>query len=69
MTEGVHPAFEHMRWVNRGLMEKVLDRAVSDPEWKRWFLEDPGAATREAGFPEEERLICVLMVNRLGVRG
>jgi hypothetical protein len=37
-------------------MEKVLDRAASDPEWKQRLLDDPEAAIQEASFPEAEKL-------------
>jgi hypothetical protein len=46
---------EHVR-VQRSLTEKVLDRAASDPNWKRLLLDDAEAAFREADFPEDKRL-------------
>lgn len=42
--------------MNRDLMEKVLDRAESDPEWKQRLLDDPEAAIAEADFPEAREL-------------
>ncbi len=42
--------------MNRDLMEKILDRAASDPEWKQRLLNDPEAAMLEAGFPETRQL-------------
>lgn len=54
MTEPMTP--EQIRQLNRSLMEKVLDRAASDPEWKQRLLDDPEVAIREAGFPEVERI-------------
>lgn len=56
MTEGTPPTPEQLRQLNRSLMEKVLDRAASDPEWKQRLLDDPEAALREADFPELQRL-------------
>ena len=56
MTEGTPLTPEQFRQLNRDLMEKVIDRAASDPEWKQRLLEDPETAIREAGFPETERL-------------
>ena len=56
MTEGTPLTAEQFRQLNRSLMERVIDRAASDPEWKQRLLDDPEAAIREAGFPEAERL-------------
>jgi hypothetical protein len=57
MTEGTPPMTpEQFRRLNRDLMEKVLDKAASDPEWKQRLLDDPEAAMMEAGFPEVESL-------------
>jgi hypothetical protein len=47
---------EEYRQLNRGLMEKMLDRAASDPQWKQQLLEDPEATMQAAGFPEAPRL-------------
>ena len=52
MTEGMPPTPEEIRQLDRDLMEKVLDKAASDPVWKERFLEDSEAAIQEAGFPE-----------------
>ena len=56
MAEGITP-LEELRQLKRSLMEKVLDRAASDPAWKERYLDDPDAAMREAGFAEEVRRI------------
>jgi hypothetical protein len=56
MTESMPPTFEQTRELNRSLTEKVLDRAESDPEWRRLYIEDSEVAMREAGFPEVEQL-------------
>ncbi len=56
MTEGTPMTPEQFRRLNRDLMEKVLDKAASDPEWKQRLLDDPEAAINEAGFPEAQRL-------------
>jgi hypothetical protein len=57
MTAGTPPTtFEQFRQLNRSLMEKVLDRAASDSEWRQRLLDDPETAVLEAGFPEAERL-------------
>jgi hypothetical protein len=47
---------EEYRQLQRSLMERTLDRAASDPEWKQRLLEDPQATMRESGFPEAQRL-------------
>jgi hypothetical protein len=56
MTEGTPQTPEEIRRLNRALMEKMLDRAASDPEWKQRLLDDPEAAIAEAGFPEVRQL-------------
>lgn len=56
MTEGMSPMAEEIRQLNRGLMEKVIDRAASDPEWKQRLLDDPEVAILEANFPEIHQL-------------
>lgn len=56
MTESTPLTFEQLRQLNRDLMEKVLDKAASDPEWKQRLLDDPEAAIMEADFPETRRL-------------
>ena len=56
MTEGTPLNQVEIRQLNRDLMEKVIDRAASDPEWKQRLLDDPEAAMREAGFPEARQL-------------
>ena len=57
MTENTPPPTpEQLRRLNRDLMEKMLDRAASDPEWKQRLLDDPGVAMMEAGFPEARQL-------------
>jgi hypothetical protein len=50
------PIQEEYRQLNRGLTEKVLDRAASDPQWKQQFLDDQETAMRKANFPEYQRL-------------
>lgn len=56
MTEGTPMVPEEFRQLNRNLMEKVLDRAASDPAWRERFLDDSEAAKSEAGFPELQSL-------------
>ncbi len=57
MTEGMPPMTPHqIRQLNRDLMEKMLDKAESDPAWKQRLLDDPEAAMMEAGFPETQQL-------------
>ncbi len=56
MTEGTPPTPEGIRRLNRSLMEKVIDKAASDPEWKQRLLDDPEGAIEEAGFPEARQL-------------
>ncbi len=56
MTEGTPPTPEEFRQLNRDLMERVIDRAASDPGWKQRLLDDPEAAMAEADFPEARGL-------------
>ncbi len=57
MTESTPPTTpEQFRRLNRDLMEKVIDKAASDPEWKQRLLDDPESAMMEADFPEVEHL-------------
>ena len=56
MTEGTPQTPEQFRQLNRSLMERVIDRAASDPAWKQRLLDEPEATIREAGFPEAEEL-------------
>ena len=56
MTEQSPPyTLEQAKQLNRTLMEKILDRAASDPTWKQQLLDDPEAALREANFPETQQ--------------
>ena len=55
MTENMLPSPEEIRQLNRDLLEKVLDKAASDPTWKQQLLDDPEAACRAANFPEITR--------------
>jgi hypothetical protein len=63
------PTQEEYRQLNRGLTEKVLDRAASDPQWKQQFLDEPEAALREANFPEYQRLVEILQPENTEVSG
>jgi hypothetical protein len=56
MTESTPPNLEQFRRLNRDLMEKVIDRAASDPGWKQRLLDDPEAAIEEADFTELRHL-------------
>ncbi len=56
MTESKSPTPEQFRRLNRDLMEKVIDKAASDPEWKQRLLDDPESAMMEADFPEARQL-------------
>jgi hypothetical protein len=56
MTEDTPLNLEEMRRLNRDLMEKVLDKAASDEQWKQRLLDDPDAAMREADFSEVRQL-------------
>ncbi len=57
MTESTPPMSpEQFRRLNRDLMERVIDRAASDPEWKQRLLDDPEAVMAEADFPEARQL-------------
>ena len=73
MTESTPPITpEQLRQLNRDLMEKVLDRAASDPEWKQRLLDDPEVAMVEAGFPEArqlEQMLASLSQEGAEVRG
>jgi len=37
-------------------MEKVLEKAASDPDWKQQYLDNPEEALQASGFPEVEPL-------------
>lgn len=65
----VPPAREEYRQVKQGLLEKLLDRAASDPEWKQRLLDDPQAAVREANLPEAQRFEEMLQKEEAEVRG
>jgi hypothetical protein len=54
MTENAPLTLEQTRQLNRSLMEKVLDRAASDPQFKQQILDDPEAAMRD--FPEAQQI-------------
>jgi hypothetical protein len=57
MAESVPPTLsEQIRQLNRSLMERVIDKAASDSEWKQRLLEDSEAAMMEADFPEARQL-------------
>jgi hypothetical protein len=58
MTEESTPylTLEQAKQLNRSLMEKLLDRAASDPTWKQQLLDDPEVALRESGFPEIQQI-------------
>ena len=56
MEESTPLTQEQARELNRSLMEKLLDRAASDPAWKQQLLDDPEAALREANFPETQQI-------------
>lgn len=72
MTESTPPAPEQLRQLNRDLMEKVIDKATSDPGWKQRLLDGPEAAMQEAGFPEAhqiEQMLALLSQEGAEVRG
>ncbi len=56
MTENTSPMPEQFRRLKRDLLEKILDRAASDPSYKQRLLDDPDAAVQEADFPELRQL-------------
>jgi hypothetical protein len=47
---------EEYQQAKRSLIEKTLDRAASDPEWKQQYLDNPDEAVRNAGFEEYQRI-------------
>lgn len=55
MTENTPPTLEEIRRLNRDLMERVLEKAESDPEWKQRLLDDPETTMMEAGFPQVQQ--------------
>ncbi len=69
MTEGMPPTPQEMRQLHRDLMDKVLDKACSDPQWKQQLLDDPQAAMRAANFPEAQQLEQILQKEAAEVRG
>jgi hypothetical protein len=56
MTENTPPTPEEIRRLNRDLVERVIDKAESEPQWKQRLLDDPEAAIMEADFPEARQL-------------
>ena len=56
MTESMPPTLKQYQQLHRGLTEKVLDKAASDPQWKQQLIDDPEAAVRGANFPEVQQL-------------
>jgi hypothetical protein len=56
MVEGMPPTPQEMKQLSRDLMEKVLDKAGSDPAWRQQLLDDPEAALRTANFPEAQQI-------------
>ncbi len=57
MTESIPPTTpEEIQQLKRDLLEKIIDRAASDPAWKQLLLDEPDAAMQEAGSPEAERI-------------
>ena len=56
MKESMPPSLERIRQLNRNLMEKFIDKAASEGEWKQRLLDDPEAAMQEADFPEAQQL-------------
>ncbi len=69
MAEGMPPTPQEMRQLSRDLMDKVLDKACSDPTWKQQLLDDPHAAMRAANFPEAQRLEEIRQKEAAEVRG
>jgi hypothetical protein len=55
IMENAPLTLEQTRQLQRGLMEKLLDRAASDPQFKQQVLDDPEAAMRE--FPEAQQIM------------
>ncbi len=47
---------EEYQQAKKTLLEKTLDKAASDPDWKQQYIENQEEAVRNAGFPEYERL-------------
>ncbi len=62
MTESIPPEGQQpltraqIRQLRRELREQVLDRALSDPDFKGQLLDDPELAMREANFPAAQEL-------------
>jgi cysteinyl-tRNA synthetase len=47
---------EEYRELERGLREKIVEKATSDPEWMRKYVDSPDEALKEAAFPEADRI-------------
>jgi hypothetical protein len=56
MAEHTPQTPEEIRRLNRDLMEKIIDKAASDPGWKQRLLDDSEMAIMEADFPETRQL-------------
>jgi hypothetical protein len=55
MTENTPPNVAQLNQLHRDLIEKVIDRAASDPAWKQQLLDNPEETTAE--FPETQRFL------------
>ncbi len=47
---------EEYRELERGLREKILEKATNDPEWMSRYVDTPDEALKEAAFPEAEKI-------------
>ena len=50
------PPTEEYQQLRKGLTQKILDKAASDPLWKQQLLDDPEEAMRQADLPESRQL-------------
>jgi hypothetical protein len=47
---------EEYAQLERSLREKILDKAVNDPDWRQQYVDNPEDALSSAGFPEAQQL-------------
>src|SRR3712207_9261701 len=47
---------EEYSQLERGLREKILEKAVNDSDWRQQYVENPEQALSSAGFPEAQQL-------------
>ena len=47
---------EEYTQLERDLRERILEKAASDPDWMRQYVDNPHEALQAAAFPEAEKI-------------